>query len=46
MITELPFDLGMASPWMVAPGIVLATFVSEDLTCIAVGLLIAAGRLN
>ena len=33
-------------PWAAWVGIILATFVSEDLTCIAAGLLAAGGQLS
>src|SRR5262249_49723283 len=33
-------------PWLQAGVILLATFVSEDLTCIAVGLLVRQGQLD
>lgn len=33
-------------PWAAFAAIVLATFLSEDLTCVAVGLLAAAGRVE
>jgi membrane protein DedA with SNARE-associated domain len=47
MTADLPFDPGPAAgPWAVVLGIVLAAFASEDLTCVAVGLLIAAGRVD
>ena len=36
----------MAGPGAVVLAVVLATFVSEDLTCVAVGLLAAAGRID
>lgn len=42
----LPFDTADATPLLLALGIVLATFVSEDLTGLAAGLLVAAGRLD
>jgi membrane protein DedA with SNARE-associated domain len=42
----LPIDSGAVSPWGLILSIVLATLVSEDLTCVAVGLLIAAGRVD
>lgn len=46
-MTELPFDPGAASgPWGLVLAIVLATLVSEDLTCLAAGALVAAGRLD
>jgi pimeloyl-ACP methyl ester carboxylesterase/membrane protein DedA with SNARE-associated domain len=47
-----PFDPGALPklsglPWLLVLGLVaLATFVSEDLTCIGAGLLVAAGRLG
>jgi membrane protein DedA with SNARE-associated domain len=47
MIPPLPFDPGtMAGPGAVLLAVVLATFVSEDLTCVSVGLLAAAGRVD
>jgi membrane protein DedA with SNARE-associated domain len=42
----LPFDSADATPLMLVFGIVLATFLSEDLTGLAVGLLVAEGRLD
>jgi membrane protein DedA with SNARE-associated domain len=45
MTPNLPVDPA-AGPWAVVVAIVLATFVSEDLTCVGVGLLIAAGRIG
>jgi membrane protein DedA with SNARE-associated domain len=42
----LPFDTTDATPLMLAVGIVLATFISEDLTSVAAGLLVADGRLG
>ena len=45
MTPELPID-PMAGPWAIVLGIILATFVSEDLTCVGVGLLIAAGHID
>lgn len=42
----LPFDSVAATPLMLAFGIVLATFISEDLTGLAAGLLVAEGRLD
>jgi membrane protein DedA with SNARE-associated domain len=47
MSLPLPFDLGlMLSPWALLAAIALATLVSEDLTCISVGLLVANGRAD
>lgn len=47
MPVTLPFDPGpMAGPWLLALCIIAATFVSEDLTCVAAGLLVADGRLE
>ncbi|MBA4067542.1 MAG: hypothetical protein C0501_28305 [Isosphaera sp.] len=47
MTPALPFDPGMmAGPGAVVLAVVLGTFVSEDLTCVAVGLLAAAGRVD
>lgn len=47
MIPPLPFDPGMtAGAGAVLLAVVLATFVSEDLTCASVGLLAAAGRVD
>jgi membrane protein DedA with SNARE-associated domain len=45
MTPNLPVDPA-AGPWAVVVAIVLATFVSEDLTCVGAGLLIAAGRIG
>jgi membrane protein DedA with SNARE-associated domain len=42
----LPFDSVATTPLMLALGIVLACFVSEDLTGLAAGLLVAEGRLG
>lgn len=43
----LPFDPGAAAgPWGLVLAIVLATLVSEDLACVAAGLLVAASRLH
>ncbi|MBN8908623.1 MAG: VTT domain-containing protein, partial [Rhodospirillales bacterium] len=45
-MTPLPFAfLDVAGPALCA-ALVVATFVSEDLTCFAAGLLVAAGRLD
>lgn len=47
--TEPPIDLGLApsaSAWAKLSAIVLGTFVSEDLTCISVGLLARDNRLD
>ncbi len=46
MTLGLPFDPAMVGPLAVFFGIVLATFVSEDLTCVAVGLLLGAGQVG
>src|SRR5262245_4338290 len=44
---SLPFDPGAAAgPWALVLGLVLAALVSEDLTCVAAGLLVAASRLD
>jgi membrane protein DedA with SNARE-associated domain len=44
---SLPFDPGAAAgPWALVLGLVLAALVSEDLTCVAAGLLVAAARLD
>jgi membrane protein DedA with SNARE-associated domain len=46
-MTPLPFDSGAAAaPWALVVGLVLAALVSEDLTCVAAGLLVAAARLD
>ncbi len=46
-MTALPFDPGPASdPWGLVLAIVVAALVSEDLTCVAAGALVAAGRLD
>ena len=45
MIPDLMLD-PMTGPGAVVLAVVLATFVSEDLTCVAVGLLAAAGRVD
>jgi membrane protein DedA with SNARE-associated domain len=46
-MTSLPFDLGAgAGPWGLVLAIVVATLVSEDLACVAAGLLVAAARLD
>jgi membrane protein DedA with SNARE-associated domain len=43
----LSFDLGvMLGPWAFLAAAALATLVSEDLTCVAVGLLVANGRAD
>lgn len=42
----LPFDSVGAAPLVLALGIVLGAFVSEDLTGLAAGLLVAEGRLG
>ncbi len=45
-MTTLPFAfLDTAGPALFAL-LVVATFISEDLTCLAAGLLVAAGRLD
>jgi membrane protein DedA with SNARE-associated domain len=44
-VTDLALDPA-SGPWFQAGVIVLATFASEDLTCLGVGLLIHVGRLN
>jgi membrane protein DedA with SNARE-associated domain len=45
MSLPVPIDLSPSlAPWAFLVAVVLATFVSEDLTCIGVGLLIAAGK--
>ncbi|MBI1915348.1 MAG: VTT domain-containing protein [Planctomycetes bacterium] len=45
MSLPVPIDLDLPLvPWTFLGAVVLATFVSEDLTCIGVGLLIAGGR--
>lgn len=47
MTATFTFDPGVAaSPSGLILSIVLASFISEDLTCVAVGLLIAAGRVD
>ncbi|WP_439628266.1 VTT domain-containing protein [Gemmata sp.] len=46
MTLGLPFDPAMAAPLAVFLGIVFATFVSEDLTCVAVGLLLGTGQVT
>ena len=47
MSLPLSFDLGlMLSPWALLAAIALATLVSEDLTCITVGLLVANERAD
>jgi membrane protein DedA with SNARE-associated domain len=47
MIFELPIEpTAPPGSLTIVLGIVVATFVSEDLTCIAVGLLLAAGRID
>jgi membrane protein DedA with SNARE-associated domain len=47
MNLPLPFDLGLTlSPGALLAAIALATFVSEDLTCITVGLLVASGQAD
>jgi membrane protein DedA with SNARE-associated domain len=46
-MTPPPADLWLAwDTWAALAGIALATFASEDLTCIATGLLIAPGRVD
>jgi membrane protein DedA with SNARE-associated domain len=46
-MTSLPFDPGAAAgPWALVLGLALAALVSEDLTCVAAGLLVAAARLD
>jgi membrane protein DedA with SNARE-associated domain len=46
-MTSLPLDPGAAAgPWALVLGLVLAALVSEDLTCVAAGLLVAAARLD
>lgn len=45
MIPLLPIDAMTTGPTVFA-ALVLATFVSEDLTCLAAGLLVAAGRVD
>jgi membrane protein DedA with SNARE-associated domain len=46
-MTSLPLDPGAAAgPWALALGLALAALVSEDLTCVAAGLLVAAARLD
>jgi membrane protein DedA with SNARE-associated domain len=43
----IPFEIGLAAgPWAVVFGLILATFVNEDLACIAAGLLLAAGKIE
>ena len=43
----IPFELGLAAgPWAVVFGLIAATFVNEDLACIAAGLLLAAGKIE
>jgi membrane protein DedA with SNARE-associated domain len=42
----LPFESADAGPLVLVFGIVLATFVSEDLTAVAAGVLVTEGRLN
>jgi pimeloyl-ACP methyl ester carboxylesterase/membrane protein DedA with SNARE-associated domain len=43
----IPLDPSLFdAPWRVMSGIILATFVSEDLTLISVGILIGDGRLD
>lgn len=43
----VPFQVdGSFGPWLQWSAILLATFASEDLTCIAVGLLIGSRQLN
>src|SRR5262249_48854778 len=45
MSLALPLDVDlMLGPWALVAAIALATLLSEDLTCIAVGLLIANGQ--
>jgi membrane protein DedA with SNARE-associated domain len=39
-------SLGGGGAWLVLLGLVLATFLAEDLTCIAAGLLVAKGTLT
>ncbi len=47
MSPALPLNVDlMLAPWTFVAAIALATFVSEDLTCIAVGLLVANGRTD
>ena len=48
--SELPFDpasapLGGLALWMVLGGIALSTLISEDLTCIGAGAMVAQGRV-
>ncbi len=43
----IPFDIGLAAgPWAVVFGLIAASFVNEDLACIAAGLLLAAGKID
>lgn len=43
----IPFEIGLAAgPWAVVFGLIAATFVNEDLACIAAGLLLAAGKIE
>src|SRR5262249_25847574 len=47
MNSPLPLELDlMLGPWALLTAIALATLVSEDLTCISVGLLVADGRAD
>lgn len=47
MMAYWPLDVDpMLAPWTLLMAIALATLVSEDLTCIAVGLLVAEGHAN
>ena len=46
LLEQLVAWLTSLPPWAAWVGIVLATFVSEDLTCIAAGLLAASGQLG
>ena len=41
-----PLTFGDAGGWLLLVAIVLATLISEDLTCIAAGLLVVEGRLD
>jgi membrane protein DedA with SNARE-associated domain len=46
-MTSLPLDPGAAAgPWVLVLSIILAALVSEDLACVAAGLLVAASRLD
>jgi glycine/D-amino acid oxidase-like deaminating enzyme len=46
LLEQLVDWLTALPPWAAWVGIVLATFVSEDLTCIAAGLLAASGEIG